>query len=172
MSLRRDFEQLNLQTYPAPRDMNNADTVIAARKTRQESQARLRARNTLPMSPRSVLYRDENYCAIKSKELGIIGRRIRKLPTEIRIMIFTECLHEDKHPDGIQGAANFLSAFRASPKLYKEALELYYKFNVISLKANDIDLFLGLKADIITLVKNLRICNKCVFQSNLSTNLP
>ena len=74
-------------------------------------------------------------------------------------MVFTRCLQADQHPEGLPGASKFLSAFRASPKLYREALEVYYKFNVMSLDTKDINLYLKLKVNIIPLVRKLRLCD-------------
>lgn len=71
------------------------------------------------------------------KSIRPIFPRIHELPCEIRLLIFTECLRKRKDPDTKRPlpeiAPGLIPALRAHPKMYGEALQVYYKINFMVL---------------------------------------
>jgi hypothetical protein len=90
-----------------------------------------------------------------------------KLAPELRALIFTPCLTFEPEPqiNGVgmktyqdASAPALLGALCGDPKLYAEALEIYYRVNTFWLTVRTQNAFLNLNQNAIASIKKLVIC--------------
>jgi hypothetical protein len=80
---------------------------------------------------------------MSGKKMEAFNARIRSLPAEIRMQVFSECLVRARFPP-ISSPA-LLAALRPDTELYEEAIEVFHKINVFEIKPHNRQPFLDLQ---------------------------
>ena len=79
---------------------------------------------------------------------------LRRVPPEIRRMIFKYCLKRNVNAKR-HTTPSLLAALRAAPGLYDEALEVYYKINIVVLTPMTYEGFCHLKLQTVKMVRRI-----------------